>query len=161
MIDPSLISMIGGSRRVAAKAKERKEEEDMTPYSDDDPLTDWEFKITRSATGAFGHPDKLREALEDEAKAGWELVEKFDNNRVRLRRPVAARKDDVAVDFDPYRTWIGVSESGMVARGLAVSARGSSPTTVVMIRGMLTSSVRDSVVRWEGAPLWTATAATA
>jgi hypothetical protein len=94
----------------------------MTPYSDDDPLADWEFKIIRSATGYFGRPAKLREALEGEAKASWELVEKFDNNRVRLRRPVTARKDDLALDFDPYRTWIGVSESGMVARGLAVSA---------------------------------------
>ena len=123
MIDPNLISMIGGGRRAAAaKAKERQEEEEMTPYSDDDPLTNWEFKIIRSGTGAFGHPDKLRKSLEEEARAGWELVEKFDDNRVRLRRPVAARKDDFALDFDPYRTWIGVSESGMVARGLFVSA---------------------------------------
>lgn len=94
----------------------------MTSYSNDDPLTNWEFKIIRSGTGSFGQSDKLRKVLEEEAKAGWELVEKFDNNRVRLRRPVTARKDDVALNFDPYRTWIGVSESGMVARGLAVSA---------------------------------------
>jgi hypothetical protein len=122
MIDPNLISMIGGGRRAAAaKARERQEEEEMTPYSSDDPLTNWEFKIIRSATGSFGQSEKLRKVLEEEAKVGWELVEKFDNNRVRLRRPVAARKDDVALDFDPYRTWIGVSESGMVARGLVVS----------------------------------------
>ena len=93
----------------------------MTPYSSDDPLTNWEFKIIRSATGSFGQSEKLRKVLEEEARVGWELVEKFDNNRVRLRRPVAARKDDVALDFDPYRTWIGVSESGMVARELVVS----------------------------------------
>ena len=94
----------------------------MTPYSDDDPLTNWEFKIIRSGIGSFGHSDKLRKALEEEARAGWELVEKFDDKRVRLRRPVAARKDDRALDFDPYRTWIGASDSGMVARGLVVSA---------------------------------------
>ncbi len=123
MIDPNLISMIGGGgRAAAARAKEREEEEDMTPYSDNDSLSNWEFKIIRSGTGLFGRPDKLREVLEEEAHAGWELVEKFDNNRVRLRRPVAAGKDDFTLDFDPYRTWIGVSESGMVARGLVVSA---------------------------------------
>lgn len=122
MIDPNLISMMGSSRRATAKAKECKEEEDMTPYSEDGSLTEWEFKIIRSGTGSFRHPDKLRMVLGEEAKAGWELVEKFDNNRVRLRRPVAARKDDSALDYDPYRTWIGVSEAGMVARGLVVAA---------------------------------------
>lgn len=123
MIDPNLILMIGVGRQAAvARAKEHEEEEKMTPYSDDDPLTNWEFKIIRSGIGSFGHSDKLRKALEEEARAGWELVEKFDDKRVRLRRPVAARKDDRALDFDPYRTWIGASDSGMVARGLVVSA---------------------------------------
>ncbi len=94
----------------------------MTPYSADAPLTDWEFKIIRSGSGSFGHADKLRKALEEEARAGWKFLEKFDDNRVRLRRSVTAKEDDFALDFDPYRTWIGVSESGMVARGLVVSA---------------------------------------
>jgi hypothetical protein len=122
MIDPNLISMIGGGRRArVAKARMREEEEEMTAYSDD-PLGNWEFKIVRSGTGLFGRPDKLREVLEEEAKSQWELVEKFDDHRVRLRRPVAARKDDLALNIDPYRTWIGVSESGMVARGLVLAA---------------------------------------
>lgn len=123
MIDPNLVSMIGGGRHAAAaRAKKQEEEEEMTPYSAEDSLANWEFKIIRSGTGAFGHPEKLRKALEEEARAGWELLEKFDDNRVRLRRPVTARNDDFSLDFDPYRTWIGVSESGMVARGLLVSA---------------------------------------
>jgi hypothetical protein len=138
MIDPSLILMMtgGGRRAAAAKAKEQEEEEEMTPYSDDDTLTNWEFKIIRSGTGSFGRPDKLAKVLEEEAKAGWELVEKFDDNRVRLRRLVAARKDDFALDFDPYRTWIGVSESGMVARGLIVSAVLVAITLAVVLLAM-------------------------
>ena len=94
----------------------------MTPYTDDDPRAGWEFKIIRSATGLFGRPDDLRKTIEEESKAGWEFVEKFDDNRVRLGRSVASRDDDRFLDFDPYRTWIGVSESGMVLRGLVVSA---------------------------------------
>lgn len=82
----------------------------------------WEYKIIRSATGAFRHRDRLRQSLEEEAQAGWELVEKFDDNRVRLRRPVAARSNDHLLDFDPYRTWIGVYDTGLVVRALVVSA---------------------------------------
>lgn len=123
MIDPNLVSMIGSGRQAAAaRAKQREEEEEMTPYSGEDSLANWEFKIIRSGTGSFGNPEKLRKTLEEEARAGWELLEKFDDNRVRLRRPITARKDDFSLDFDPYRTWIGVSESGMVARGLLISA---------------------------------------
>jgi len=122
MIDPSLISMIGNARQAAAKARLCEEEEKMTPYTDDDPRAGWEFKIIRSATGLFGRPDDLRKTIEEESKAGWEFVEKFDDNRVRLGRSVASRDDDRFLDFDPYRTWIGVSESGMVLRGLVVSA---------------------------------------
>lgn len=122
MIDPNLVMTIGGGRQAAAaKAEERREEEEMTPYSDDDPFVKWEFKIIRSGTGAFRNTDRLRETLEGEAQAGWELVEKFDDNRVRLRRSIAVRNDDFAREIDPYRTWVGVSESGMVARGLIVS----------------------------------------
>jgi hypothetical protein len=123
MIDPNLISMIGGGKQArAAKAKQHQEEEEMTAYSEDEFAQRWEYKIIRSGTGAFRHRDKLRESLEEEAQARWELVEKFDDHRVRLRRPVAARSNDHRLDFDPYRTWIGASEAGMVVRALVVSA---------------------------------------
>jgi hypothetical protein len=139
MIDPNLISMIGGGRQAAAaRAKKQEEEEEMTPYSAEDSLANWEFKIIRSGTGSFGHPEKLRKALEEEARAGWELLEKFDDNRVRLRRPITARNDDFSLDFDPYRTWIGVSESGMVARGLIFSAiLGALIFAIVLLTAIL------------------------
>jgi len=122
VLDPNLFSMMGGGRHAAvAKAKRQEEEEEMTPYSGGEVSTPFEFKIIRSGTGLFGHPEKMRKALAEEAKAGWELVEKFDDNRVRLRRTIASGEDDRFLDFDPYRTWIGVTESGMVVRGLVVS----------------------------------------
>jgi hypothetical protein len=95
----------------AARAAEvrRQEEEEMTAYGPND-LEQYEFKIIRSATGAFKDPAKLRTVLEEEAKAGWELVEKFDNSRVRLKRALEWRDKDRALMQDPYRTTIGISE---------------------------------------------------
>jgi hypothetical protein len=54
-------------------------------------------------------------------------VEKFDNSRIRLKRPAAARQQDSQCTFDPYRTRVGISEVGLrvlivgsVLGGLAV-----------------------------------------
>jgi len=88
----------------------------MTPYQPQDLNDGWEFKILRSLTGAFGKPDQLREFLDEEAKAGWVLVEKFDNARIRLKRPAGARKKDSALEFDPYRTYVGISASKIALR---------------------------------------------
>jgi hypothetical protein len=62
----------------------RQEEEEMSAYSQRDLAEDWEFKILRSTTGVFRDPVRLRAILEEEARAGWSMVEKFDNGRVRL-----------------------------------------------------------------------------
>ena len=97
----------------------------MTTYQPQDLSGDWEFKILRSPTGSFGNPRKLKEALDQEAKAGWALVEKFDNSRIRLKRPVSARSGDGALGFDPYRTNFGLSEGRFAL------------TLVVLIFGML------------------------
>ena len=82
----------------------------MTSYQPQDLSGDWEFKILRSVTSAFRKPEKLQEALDQEARAGWTLVEKFDNGRIRLKRPASARSGDAALGFDPYRTFVGTSE---------------------------------------------------
>src|SRR5262245_1436929 len=87
----------------------REEEEEMTPYSTTDLSQDWEFKILRSAVGGFRNPERLRRVLEEEARAGWTLVEKFDNSRLRLKRPAAARERDGKLNFDPYHTFAGPS----------------------------------------------------
>ena len=105
------VVMAGPAAGAAARRRrERKEEETMTSYTQTDLSEGWEFKILRSVTGAFGDPDRLRQALDQEARAGWVLVEKFDNGRVRLKRPASARSGDAALGFDPYRTSYGMSE---------------------------------------------------
>lgn len=110
----------GGAAR---RRREQKEEDEMTRYSQTDLIEGWEFKILRSATGAFGKPEYLRMALEAEARAGWVLVEKFDNRRVRVKRPASARSGDAALGCDPYRTAYGMSEmtSAFIFVGVVVA----------------------------------------
>jgi hypothetical protein len=113
-----------GAAAAAARRRMIEEEEEMTPYRAEDLKDNWEFKILRSTTGAFGNPEKLRLALEEEARAGWILVEKFDHGRIRLKRPANARQGDANLDFDPYRTYVGMSE-GKFAVAIAASVLGA------------------------------------
>lgn len=99
---------------------QREEEEELTPYSRDDLAEDWEFKILRSATSGFKNPERLQSILQEEARAGWVLVEKFDNSRVRLKRPADAKRDDRGLGFDPYRTNIGMSSARLALTIVAV-----------------------------------------
>ncbi len=100
---------------VAAKQKRQREEEeeDMTPL-EPDPAVQFEYKILRSSTGAFNNSAKFRAALEAEARAGWELFEKLDHCRLRLRRPTSCRERDVELQQDPYRTSVGLSAGTMI-----------------------------------------------
>ena len=66
--------------------------------------TEWEYKILVSHTGSFKKQEAMQQALEEEGPAGWVLMEKFDNKRLRLKRPVSARDRDSSLDFNPYRT---------------------------------------------------------
>ena len=106
----------GGGAWVAAAAAARRrkmllaEEENMTQYTRDDLANDWEFKIVRSDTAAFRKPEVLSKLLEEEAQAGWVMLEKLDDSRVRFKRPRSARVKDTYLPegVDPYRTHYGM-----------------------------------------------------
>jgi len=101
-----------GAASAAAAAEARRqmqEEEEMTGYRADELAQDYEFKILRSATGGFKRLARLQQVLEEEARAGWVLVEKFDDSRLRLKRPASARDRDSKLGLDAYRTYIGPS----------------------------------------------------
>lgn len=82
----------------------------MTGYTPQELAEGWEFKILRSSTGAFKTPAFLRAVLDEEHRSGWTFVEKFDNGRIRLKRPASARANDSALGTDAYRTHVGMSE---------------------------------------------------
>jgi hypothetical protein len=107
----------------AAAEKRRKmeeaEEEKLTSYEHADK-EEWEYKIVRSESGAFRNPNELVALVEEESLAGWEMLEKFDDRRIRFRRPVEARKRDALLpDYvDPYRTNYG---SSLLQQGVMIS----------------------------------------
>ncbi|MEX0618749.1 MAG: hypothetical protein WDZ76_11165 [Pseudohongiellaceae bacterium] len=70
-----------------------------------------EYKILQSNTPMFAKPDKFREILEEEARAGWQLIEKLDNYKLRLQRETSHRANDQNLGFDPYRSQVGVSST--------------------------------------------------
>jgi hypothetical protein len=115
----------------AAAAKHRQmmfaeEEEDMAKYTQEGLNNDWEFKIVRSDSGAFRKMGILQKLIEEEARAGWVMLEKFDDSRVRFKRPRRARTRDALLppDVDPYRTQYGISSTriGLLVVGLMTLA---------------------------------------
>jgi len=123
----------GGAPCAAAARHKRMmlaEEEENMAYTQEDLSNDWEFKIVRSESGAFRKPDVLRKLVEEEARAGWVMLEKFDDRRVRFKRPRSARTRDVLLPpgVNPYRTRYGAPSAqyallativlGLVAAGL-------------------------------------------
>lgn len=90
----------------------RREEEQMTSYTPDDINGEWEFKIVRAANAAFRKPAKLQQLLAEEAQNVWTMVEKFDDGRVRFKRPrgtIMASPNGI----DPYRTMFGGFQNGL------------------------------------------------
>ena len=106
---------------VAAQERYRRqllerEEEEMTQYTRDDLSSDWEFKIVRATTPAFRKPKDLNNLIEEEARAGWIMLEKLDDSRVRFKRPHRARAQDAYLPdgIDPYRTHYGAAPTQQV-----------------------------------------------
>jgi hypothetical protein len=137
--------MNGGAVAAAAAAAKRRreqwEEEEMTGYTPEELASGSEFKILRSATSGFKRPEFLRQVLDEEKAAGWMLVEKFDDSRIRLKRPASARADGTGTSttFDPYRSYVGISE---VALGLRIAAAIAIGLAVVL--GVIAAFARGS-----------------
>lgn len=107
----------GAAAAAAAAAAHRRkleeEEERLTPYTKEELAEGWEFKIVRANTAIKG--ERFARLCAEEAENGWELVEKFDHNRIRFKRPIAKRENDHMAIIDPYRTRIGMSEGALAA----------------------------------------------
>ena len=102
----------------AAAAQQRllqEEEEHLTHYSPEELAQGWEFKIVRANTAAFRKPDVMQQVCTEEAQSGWLLVEKFDDSRLRFKRPASAKNTLVPLGIDPYRTTYGMSQGTQAA----------------------------------------------
>lgn len=102
----------GSTAAIAAAAARRrqalleKEEESMTGYASGDLDGDWEFKIVRAGTPVFRRRETLEQLIQEEARAGWVMLEKLDDSRIRFKRQRSARTKDTYLppDVAPYRT---------------------------------------------------------
>lgn len=79
--------------------------------SRDPRLVGWEFKIVRAQRNLFGDLKVLQQLCQEEAEAGWILLEKLDDRRVRFKRPIALREivKQEYLKLDPYRCHYGSS----------------------------------------------------
>ena len=117
------MSTESGLAAAAAAEVQRQEEEEMATYTPKDLAEDWEFKILRSNFGTFRNPEKLRAVLDEESRGGWMLVEKFDDCRIRLKRPAGTKviRGDFEDGYDPYRTTVGMSQGVLMMAFLGFS----------------------------------------
>ncbi len=117
-----------------AELLRQKEEEELTNYSDPELKGEWEFKIVRSNLGSFKKQEVLQQACDEEARAGWVLLEKFDDRRLRFKRPISERARDAGLGFDPYRTQYGASTSmvALIARAIALALVGGIFALVIL-----------------------------
>lgn len=67
-----------------------------------------EYKTIHSQTPLFRDTDRLQRILAEEAQAGWRLLEKKSNFSIRLQRDINCRANDKNLEFDAYRTSVGV-----------------------------------------------------
>ena len=122
---PIIAGSVAATAAAAARKKRMAEEENMTTYGKDD-LDGWEFKIVRSNFGRFRKSSVMQRVCQEEAAAGWELLEKFDDHRLRFKRRVEKRSVDPHIDNDPYRSQVGArgGRAASVLIGLALLGLG-------------------------------------
>lgn len=105
--------------------QQQEEEEILTRYDSDNPKTttmassqlhgyqensgDWEYKIVRAQRDLFRNPKIFEKLCKEEAIAGWVMIEKLDDRRVRFRRPhnYQFSPSETISAIDPYRCFYG------------------------------------------------------
>jgi hypothetical protein len=123
-IVPGISAATTGAIVAAHQQQMMAEEERMATYTSEELEEDWEFKIVRANSPAFRKSEVLQKLLQEEAVAGWTMVEKFDDSRVRFKRPRNAREQDAYLPegVDPDRTQYGAAAFlyGVLAIGVVL-----------------------------------------
>lgn len=100
-MDPIQIMMA-----VEASERRKKARAEVIHYSPEDLSDGWEFKVVRANPQAFRSHEAFDKVFDQERRAGWIMLEKLDEARVRFKRPVSQREHDILLgpDVEPYRT---------------------------------------------------------
>jgi hypothetical protein len=113
----------------------QEEEEKMTGYKSEELADGWEFKILRANTMAFRDPQVLSQVCAEEAQSGWVLLEKFDDARLRFKRP---RGSSAGPTIDPYRCHYGMSPGRYIGLVLVMAILGVTAVIGVLAIGRAT-----------------------
>ncbi|MDF1545420.1 MAG: hypothetical protein P1R58_09990 [bacterium] len=109
----------------AAAKKRREQEEEKTAQYKSDDLDGWEFKIVRAYSRKFRSAEQIEQVRQEEAQSGWEMVEKFDDYRLRFKRRVERRSMDTHAQTNPYRTTVGGGPGLAVALAVGLAVLGA------------------------------------
>ena len=110
---------------IAAAAKRREQEQEreelamIKRLAEEDGEGRYEYKILRSYSNAFRNSTRQRQILNEEARAGWEMVAKLDNVRLVVRRPRSV-EDSPMQEIDPYRTVVDTNLPMVIGALLAL-----------------------------------------
>ena len=115
----------------AAAAASAHEEEELSG-AEAGMAGGWEFKILR---GGWFRGARLQRALEQERTFGWELHEKIDDGRLRLRRRVEERLVDSRREGDPYRSHACPTNPALVAFmiGTLIASAGAGVAVTLLL----------------------------
>lgn len=113
--------------------------------STDPKLVGWEFKIVRAHRDLFRNPAIFEKLCQEEAIAGWIMLEKLDDRRVRFKRLIALRDvlDTSQLSYDPYRCHYGSSftpGTWLGAIAVLIALVGPSYLGYALVSKMLASS---------------------
>jgi hypothetical protein len=126
-----------------------------TQPSADQQMVGWEFKIVRASSDLFRDQAVLQQLCQEEAKAGWILLEKLDDRRIRFKRLIALRNvlDETQLPYDPYRSHYGASWTRLHLLSAIAAA------TVVVIPSYFAYSLVSKMLTVQKTPAVSATTA--
>jgi hypothetical protein len=106
MIPINSAMMVAATMQHTRNVLAQQAEEEKNFMHDGGDGKEYEYKILRTFAYSthFSEPVRFQNVLAEEAVAGWELHEKLDDFRIRLRRLTSYRAKDALLTQDPYRT---------------------------------------------------------
>src|SRR4051812_49504338 len=118
---PLIHAALAAQQHSAAEREKKRrleEEECMTGYTPDETSGQWQFKIVR---GTFKTAAQVEAVQQEQAEHGWVLVEVFDQNRIRFKRPAGEAAQDAYREGNPYATLSKASGPGCGAAVLLLA----------------------------------------
>lgn len=92
-----------------------------------------EYKVVQASTPFFAKSQNIDAVMAEEAKAGWRLLEKCDNYKLRLQRDISHRANDKNLSTDAYRSQVGINN--LIVYGITAAITLAVVYTIFRIVG--------------------------